>query len=187
MKTSEFTAAGLRSWVWFTWVVLVASLGAAMLVVLRPAHAQQVAPAEAAEPVVVQSVSAQATGGSEVVRIELSRPLAALPSSFSIQSPARVALDIPGARSGLDRNTVELNQGNLRSVHLVEAADRIREAMSGRFCSLRTLVSGCSFSSRRIRAMSPSVVRRAGSGSCSSVSGVNTAHSESTGSSPWSR
>ena len=46
--------------------------------------------------------------------------------SFSIQSPARVALDIPGARSGLDRNTVELNQGNLRSVHLVEAADRIR-------------------------------------------------------------
>ncbi len=74
----------------------------------------------------VQSITALSQGGAEVLRVELSRPLAALPNGFAIQSPARIALDLPGVRSVLDKPSVVLNQGNLRSVSVVEAADRTR-------------------------------------------------------------
>src|SRR6185436_5395299 len=48
------------------------------------------------------------------------------PSGFAIQSPARIALDVPGATNGMGRNAVEVNLGNLRSVNIVQAGDRTR-------------------------------------------------------------
>ncbi len=81
--------------------------------------------APASEPEVL-GISALAQGGGEVVRIELSRPLAAPPTGFVVQAPARIALDLAGVRSALDKPTVDLSQGNLRSVSVVEAGDRTR-------------------------------------------------------------
>nr|WP_231402864.1 type IV pilus secretin PilQ [Caenimonas aquaedulcis] len=75
---------------------------------------------------VVQSVSSSMQGGAEVVRIEFSQPLAAVPAGFAIQAPARIALDIPGATNGLGRNSLEVNQGNLRSVNVVQSGERTR-------------------------------------------------------------
>jgi type IV pilus assembly protein PilQ len=75
---------------------------------------------------VVESVSSSIQGGVEVVRINFSQPLLAVPAGFSIQAPARIALDIPGASNGLGRSTVEINQGNLRSVNVVQAGERTR-------------------------------------------------------------
>jgi len=75
---------------------------------------------------VVEAVSSQVQGGVEVVRIDFSQPLQAVPAGFSIQSPARIALDIPGARNGLGRSTVDINQGNVRSVNVVQAGERTR-------------------------------------------------------------
>jgi len=83
-------------------------------------------PAVAQAQTVVESVTGQIQGGTEVVRIDFSRPLSAVPSGFAIQSPARVALDVPGATNGLGRNTVEINQGNVRSVNVVQAGERTR-------------------------------------------------------------
>jgi type IV pilus assembly protein PilQ len=79
-----------------------------------------------AQTTVVESVSSSLQGGVEVVRIDFSQPLPAVPAGFTIQSPARIALDIPGASNGLGRSTVELNQGNLRSLNVVTAGDRTR-------------------------------------------------------------
>jgi type IV pilus assembly protein PilQ len=78
-----------------------------------------------AQPV-VESVTGSMQGGTEVVRVDFSQPLTALPSGFAIQSPARIALDIPGATNGMGRNAVEVNLGNLRSVNIVQAGDRTR-------------------------------------------------------------
>jgi type IV pilus assembly protein PilQ len=75
---------------------------------------------------VVEAVSSSIQGGIEVVRIDFSQPLAAVPAGFAIQAPARIALDVPGATNGLGRSTVEINQGNLRSVNVVQANDRTR-------------------------------------------------------------
>ena len=62
----------------------------------------------------IQSITSSIQGGAEVVRIELSEPLTAVPTGFVVQSPARIALDLPGVSSDLQRNAVELNHGNLR-------------------------------------------------------------------------
>ena len=78
----------------------------------------------------IQSISSSIQGGAEVVRIDLSEPLAAVPAGFVVQSPARIALDFPGVGSELQRNAVELNQGNLRMAHVVQAADRTRVVLN---------------------------------------------------------
>ena len=74
----------------------------------------------------IEAVSGSIQGGVEVVKIDLSQALSALPSSFSIQSPARIALDFPGVFNAMGRSTVDINQGNLRSVSVVQAGDRTR-------------------------------------------------------------
>jgi len=78
----------------------------------------------------IEAVSGSLQGGSEVIRIDLSQPLAAIPTGFSIQSPARIALDFPGISNGMGRSTVEINQGNLRSVSVVQAGDRTRVVLN---------------------------------------------------------
>lgn len=75
---------------------------------------------------VVESVTSTVQGGVEVVRIDFSQPLAAVPNGFTIQTPARIALDVPGVSNGLGKSSVDLNQGNLRSVNVVTAGDRTR-------------------------------------------------------------
>jgi type IV pilus assembly protein PilQ len=75
---------------------------------------------------VVESISSSIQGGVEVIRVDFSQPLPAIPAGFAIQAPARIALDIPGASNGLGRSSVEINQGNLRSVNVVQAGERTR-------------------------------------------------------------
>jgi type IV pilus assembly protein PilQ len=65
-----------------------------------------------------------------VVRIDLTQALTALPSGFAIQSPARIALDFPGVSNAMGRSTVEVNQGNLKSVSVVQAGERTRVVLN---------------------------------------------------------
>lgn len=74
----------------------------------------------------IQSLTGGVQGGVEVVRIETSEPLLAIPSGFTIQAPARIALDFPGIVNNIGRNAIDLNQGNLRSANVVQAGDRTR-------------------------------------------------------------
>ena len=74
----------------------------------------------------IQSVTGGIQSGAEVIRINLSEPLKATPSSFSVQSPARIALDFPGVANAMGRSTVDINEGNLRSATVVQAGDRTR-------------------------------------------------------------
>ena len=74
----------------------------------------------------IQSVSAGLQGGTDVIRIETSAPLSAVPTGFSIQSPARIALDFPGVVNASGKSTLEVNQGNVRSANIVQAGDRTR-------------------------------------------------------------
>ena len=78
----------------------------------------------------IESVTGSIQGGNELVRIELSEPLAAPPKGFAIQSPARIALDFPGVTNAMGRSAVEVNQGNLRSVNVVQAGERTRVVLN---------------------------------------------------------
>ncbi len=79
---------------------------------------------------IIQAVSGSASGGAEIVRIDLSQTLAAPPSGFAIVSPARIALDFAGAVNGLGRNNIDINQGNLRSASVVQAGERTRVVLN---------------------------------------------------------
>ena len=74
----------------------------------------------------IEKVTGAMQAGEEVVRIELSEPLTTLPAGFATQSPARIALDFPGTGSVSGRSLVEVNQGNLKSINVVQAGNRSR-------------------------------------------------------------
>ena len=74
----------------------------------------------------IQSINSSQQAGSEVLRIELSEPLATLPAGFTVQVPPRIAIDLPGVTNGLGKSSVEINQGNLRSVSIAQAGERTR-------------------------------------------------------------
>ncbi|MEJ8854396.1 type IV pilus secretin PilQ [Variovorax robiniae] len=107
MKQVQNTAA---KWLRAAGMTLVA-LGAAAVV-----HAQNA----------IESVTSSMQSGAEVIRIDLTQPLTAPPTGFAIQTPARIALDFPGVTNGIGRSAIEVNQGNLRSVNVVQAGERTR-------------------------------------------------------------
>jgi type IV pilus assembly protein PilQ len=79
---------------------------------------------------VLKSIAASADTGSEVVRLEFDQPLSALPSGFVIQTPPRVAVDLPGVSSGLDDGQVNLAVGKLRSATVAEGSGRTRVVLN---------------------------------------------------------
>jgi len=106
---------------WMAWRMLrYAAAVFSLMMVSLSSHAQNA----------IESVTGSIQGGTEVVRIDLSQPLSAAPAGFAIQTPARIALDFPGVTNGLGRSTVDVNQGNLRSVNVVQAGDRTRVVLN---------------------------------------------------------
>jgi type IV pilus assembly protein PilQ len=78
----------------------------------------------------IQSINSTQQAGSEVVRIELSEALTSVPTGFTIQTPPRIAIDLPGVGNALGRSTVDINQGNLRSVSVAQAGERTRVVLN---------------------------------------------------------
>ncbi|MDO9358677.1 MAG: type IV pilus secretin PilQ [Polaromonas sp.] len=81
-------------------------------------------------PNAIESVTGSVQGGSEVIRIDLAEPLTAVPTGFTIQTPARIALDFPGVSNSMGRSAVDLNLGNLRSANVVQAGERTRVVLN---------------------------------------------------------
>lgn len=78
----------------------------------------------------IEAVTGSIQGGTAVVRIDLSQALETVPTGFVIQSPARIALDFPGVANAMGRSTVEINQGNLKSVSVVQVGERTRVVLN---------------------------------------------------------
>jgi type IV pilus assembly protein PilQ len=104
---------------------------AARVVIGTALLAASLAPSAWAQaPNAIESVTGSVQGGSEVIRIDLKEALTAVPTGFSIQSPARIALDFPGVSNSMGRSALELNLGNLRSANVVQAGDRTRVVLN---------------------------------------------------------
>lgn len=102
----------------------VAIAGAALLA--GTAFAQT--PADATNA--IERVDATQTSTGVVLTIDMKNPVQGTPASFSVANPARVALDLPGTINAAGRNLVELNQGDLRSVNIVQAQGRSRVVLN---------------------------------------------------------
>ena len=83
-------------------------------------------PAIALAEISILGVTSTQQAGADVVRIELSGPLATVPSGFSVQTPPRVAIDLLGVVNGVGKSLIDINQGNLRSVAIAQAGERTR-------------------------------------------------------------
>ena len=78
----------------------------------------------------IQAVTASIQGGAEIIRIDLVEPLKVIPTGFTIQAPARIALDFPNIGNTMGRSALELNLGNLRSANVIQAGERTRVVLN---------------------------------------------------------
>ena len=74
----------------------------------------------------IESVQAVASNGGVTLKIMLKQPLDGQLGSFSVSNPARVAIDFPSTLNALGKNAQAINEGDVRSVNLVQVADRTR-------------------------------------------------------------
>ena len=75
----------------------------------------------------IEQVEFSALPGDKVnLRIRLSEPLTSQPAGFTMANPARIALDFPATENGLDKSTLNVDQGVLRSLNLVQGKGRTR-------------------------------------------------------------
>lgn len=74
----------------------------------------------------LQKLDVAALPGDRVeLKLTFDEPIAA-PRGYTIEQPARIALDLPGVTSQLASKNREIGMGNARSVTVVEAKDRTR-------------------------------------------------------------
>lgn len=71
-----------------------------------------------------------AQNGKVVVKIGLKQPLQAAPAGFIVNNPPRIALDFPNTANKLGKNTVQAEEGALRSVNVVQAGNRTRMVLN---------------------------------------------------------
>jgi len=64
--------------------------------------------------------------GKTVVRITTKEPLRSVPPNFAVANPARIAFDFANTVNALGRASQEIGQGELRSMNVVQGADRTR-------------------------------------------------------------
>ena len=120
----------MRTLVRFVLSVAVAALAFA---VSGPATAQQPTPAPMANSIEAFNTTTQ--GGVVYVKITMKEPLVAVPASFTITNPARIAFDFPKTSNALGRASQDVNEGELRGMSVVQAGDRTRMVLN-----LRTMV-----------------------------------------------
>ena len=83
--------------------------------------------AAAATPGVIEDIAFTAQPGAQLeVRLTFSQPPSANIESYTIEEPARIVLDFPDTRSGLEQKRFSLSQTNATSVTVLESGDRTR-------------------------------------------------------------
>jgi type IV pilus assembly protein PilQ len=65
-------------------------------------------------------------GGKTVIRVTTKEPLRSVPPNFAVANPARIAFDFANTANALGRANQDISQGELRSMNVVQVADRTR-------------------------------------------------------------
>ena len=102
-------------------LIAMLALFVAMIVAASPALAESNS---------IESVVSVMQGNQTELRLRLKEPLKTAPVSFTVASPPRLAFDLPDTVNGMGKNTVELTQGDIRSVTIVQAGGRSRVVLN---------------------------------------------------------
>lgn len=96
--------------------------------IYAPAFAAEINPLLTNE---IESIDFSSLSGGRVnIRVMLKEPLDSPPPGFSLNSPARIAVDFPKTANGLNKSTLVAEQGALKSVSLAQAKDRTRMVLN---------------------------------------------------------
>ncbi|WP_153133292.1 type IV pilus secretin PilQ [Dechloromonas hortensis] len=87
---------------------------------ISPLHAESV-PANS-----IEAINVAQQGNEIAVKIDLKEPLTMPPAGFSVANPAKIAFDFPSTANGLGKNSQTLNEGDLRSMNVVQVGERTR-------------------------------------------------------------
>lgn len=79
-----------------------------------------------AESNAIEGINVAQQGADIIVKVEMRNDLPSPPASFSVANPARVAFDFPQTTNALGRNSQIVNEGDLRTMNVVQAGDRTR-------------------------------------------------------------
>jgi type IV pilus assembly protein PilQ len=99
---------------------------AAALALAAPLAWAQGAAKNAVESINFSSIQ----GGKILVKIALKEPLAAAPQGFAVTNPPRIAIDLPETVNATGRSQIEAGEGDLKSVSIVQTANRTRLVMN---------------------------------------------------------
>ena len=96
---------------------------AALVVCLALAPAAR---AEALPSNAIEAINVAQQGNEVSLRIDMKEALTTPPPGFSVANPAKIALDFQSTANGLGKNAQVFNQGDLRSMNIVQVGDRTR-------------------------------------------------------------
>jgi len=91
----------------------------------------------------IEAVNVAQQGNEIAVKIDMREALGAPPAGFAVANPARIAFDFPLTANALGKTTQVLNEGDLRSLNVVQVADRTRLVLNlVRNMNYRTRIEG---------------------------------------------
>ncbi|HZV62335.1 MAG TPA: type IV pilus secretin PilQ [Methylophilaceae bacterium] len=70
------------------------------------------------------------SGGRVAVKIRTAQPIKNPPPSFTLNNPARIALDFPDTANGLNKSNVSVEQAPLKSISIAQAKERTRMVLN---------------------------------------------------------
>ena len=79
-----------------------------------------------ADPIIEDITFSSRPGSKFEVRLDFNEPPPADLDAYTIEEPARIAIDFPGTKSGLDQKRYALPYGNATGVLVLQAGDRTR-------------------------------------------------------------
>lgn len=97
-----------------------AAIAATTLAFVAIVHAQSATENE------IEAINVAQQGGEIAVKIDLKEPLKSPPAGFSIANPAKIAFDFLSTANGLGKNAQTINEGDLRSLNVVQVGERTR-------------------------------------------------------------
>lgn len=102
---------------------IIVTLFATLLVFVQHAFAQESNNA-------IEAIDVSRQGDDIAIKIDMKDALLTAPASFSMATPAKIALDFALTANALGKNSQVLNQGNLHSYNVVQVGERTRVVLN---------------------------------------------------------
>jgi len=103
-------------------------MGCAALV--SGAQAEEAKATASANANAIEAINTSRNGNEIAIKIDLNKHMASPPASFAVSNPPKVALDFLGTVNALGKNTQQVNEGDLRSLNVVQVGDKTRVVLN---------------------------------------------------------